>query len=123
MPFFTQWLTSYFAHGDLLKRDTDTLAYILPATHRVPTIFNISPEEQKEIIEEAPSMAVDAPLMLTCMTQHNASLLKACFDEDFRKSAWGRLEVWAMCGNETASYAIPAFWHIEDEDKKRGGAW
>lgn len=119
--FFTQWLTSYFTHGDLTKRDTNTLAYVLPSTHRVPTIFNISLEEQREIIDQAPNMTVDAPLMIAGIEQNNASFLKACFDERLRKGMLARLEVWAICGDETASYAIPAFWQIEDEDKKRGG--
>lgn len=119
--FFAQWVTSYFTHGDLSKRNPDTLAYILPATHRVPTIFNISPEEQIEIINEAPNTAVDTPFMIGCISQNNTSFVRACFDEGLRKGLLTRLEVWSICGDQTASFAIPAFWQIQDEDKKRGG--
>ena len=48
--FFNNWITSYFTHGDLSKRDPDAIEYIVPSPTRVPAIYNMTPEQREAII-------------------------------------------------------------------------
>lgn len=40
VPFFTQWITSYWDHGDLSSRTLDTLSYIVPSSNFNKACFN-----------------------------------------------------------------------------------
>ncbi|KAF5339190.1 hypothetical protein D9611_011222 [Ephemerocybe angulata] len=58
LPFNIAWLTSYFDHGDLSKRDRKTLTYASPSIARVPSIYSMYPQ-YSEIVDVAPLMGSD----------------------------------------------------------------
>ncbi|KAH9918264.1 Alpha/Beta hydrolase protein [Fomitopsis serialis] len=117
-PFFTQWITSYFDHGDLSTRDTNVLSYIVPSVSRRPTIYAMSPEDRQEFVEEVP----EGPAMFCTMAQALAMYRRACFDRDVR-ARLPELKVWSLTGDVTPSFSIASFWTIQDEDKERGGGF
>jgi hypothetical protein len=119
---FTQWVTSYFKHGDgfLSKRSVDALEYVVPSTARVPSIFNMTPEEKADIVSEGPNAAADIPFMVFMIPQLAASFRKAAFSPDVRALA-PHMKVWFLTGDLTAAFGPAALWAVEDEDKAHGG--
>ncbi|THH12476.1 hypothetical protein EW146_g7663 [Bondarzewia mesenterica] len=122
VPAFTQWITGYFQHGDLSKRDLNDLSYVLHATFRPPTIFNMSAEQYKDIVSEGPNAAVDTPFMVNFIPQLLASYRKTCYDGSVRTSL-PKMKVWFLTGDMTASLGPAALWAVEDDDKERGGGF
>ncbi|KAI0058354.1 hypothetical protein BV25DRAFT_1810813 [Artomyces pyxidatus] len=118
-PMYTQWITSYFRHGDLAKRDTNVLSYIVPATFRRPTIYNMSPEEIEGTVDESMS---EVPSMISLFVQAHANYRKACFDRKIRELL-PRMKVSALCGDATCSFPLAAFWALQDDDKAEGGGF
>lgn len=119
-PFFRQWITSYFEHGDLSTKDLDVISYVLPTTSRVPSIFSMSEEQQGKIMYSPPALTSDMLLMVHFSTATNASYKKAFFDKRVRQLL-PALKVSMFMGDATCSFSIPAFWAAEDDDKAHGG--
>ncbi|THH19421.1 hypothetical protein EW146_g1768 [Bondarzewia mesenterica] len=120
IPAFTLWITSYFQHGDLSTRDTNVLEYVLPATFRMPSIWNMSSVEIADIIDEGPNSTVETPFALNFMTQALAVYNKATFDKSTR-ALLPHLKVWEISGDATASFSLAALWSMQDDDKAHGG--
>ncbi|KAF8576957.1 alpha/beta-hydrolase [Ramaria rubella] len=116
---FTQWITSYFKHGDLSTMDLSVLSWVLPATVKPPSIYNMSPEDMATIVWEA-SSDYDILFMLNFMPQFLTQYHKALFDNGTRQF-WQNMDIWALCGDVTCSTMIPAFWDIQKENTARGG--
>ena len=113
------WLTSYFQHGDLSTRDTNIIEYVVPATSRQPSIYNMSQKDMTEIIEEAPYSAFDTPMALNCMPQTHAVYERANFDKSI-KALLPHLKIWVLTGGATLSFPIAALWTIQDDEKAHG---
>lgn len=118
--FFAQWITSYFKHGDLSKRDLDKLSYIVPSTTRAPSIFGISEEQQAEIIHHPSGEGSDMSLMLLCGAELNASYKRACFDKTVRETV-PHMTVTVLYGDLSAWSCFPTVWQIQDDDAAHGG--
>ncbi|KAH9918265.1 Alpha/Beta hydrolase protein [Fomitopsis serialis] len=116
--FFTQWITSYFDHGDLSTRDTDVLSYVVPSILRRPSIYSMSDDDRREFVEEVAESAI----MLSTMPQALAMYRRACFDRAARAQL-SELNVWFLTGDVTCSFSIAAFWAIQDDDNERGGGF
>ncbi|EIW56131.1 uncharacterized protein TRAVEDRAFT_39145 [Trametes versicolor FP-101664 SS1] len=121
-PFFTQWITSYFKHGDLSTRSLDVLSYIVPTTLRVPSIFSMTEEEQAKIVYMPPGSASDMLFMVFSAAQINASYKRACFDAGVR-ARLPRMKICAFTGDATCVFSLPAHWAMQDDDKARGGGF
>ncbi|KAI9066194.1 hypothetical protein FKP32DRAFT_1566413 [Trametes sanguinea] len=119
-PFHSQWVTSYFKHGDLSTRDFKAVSYVLPATFRAPTIFNIPEERLKEIDYAPPATGSDLFMMLHFNDEMNASYRKACFDQDIRQLL-PNMKVTAIAGDSANSLTYPAYWAMEDDNEAHGG--
>lgn len=119
-PLFTQWITSYFRHGDLSKRDLDLLTYVVPATFRAPSVFTMSDEQIAEIVYQPPASTSDMLFMIRFSEQLLASHRKAFFDKNLRQLV-PRMKVWAFTGDSTASFSLPSFWALQEEDEAAGG--
>ncbi|KAF9801423.1 hypothetical protein IEO21_10112 [Rhodonia placenta] len=119
-PLFTQWITSYFHHGDLSKRDPNLLTYVVPATFRAPSVFTMSDEQIAEIVYQPPASTSDMLFMIRFSEQLLASHRKACFYENLRQLV-PRMKIWALTGDSTASFSLPAFWALQEEDEAVGG--
>ncbi|OSD07671.1 hypothetical protein PYCCODRAFT_1448944 [Trametes coccinea BRFM310] len=119
-PLHSQWVSSYFKHGDLSTRDFRVISWVLPVTSRAPTIFNI-PEERLKVIDYAPPAAgSDLLMMLHLNNQMNASYKKACFDQDIRQLL-PAMKITAFAGDSANSLTYPAYWAMEDDNKAYGG--
>ncbi|KAI8973116.1 Alpha/Beta hydrolase protein [Trametes punicea] len=118
--FFMQWITSYFEHGDLSTRDLDVISYILPATSRTPTVFNIPKEQLAAMTYIPPASGSDMLFMLSCTSQLNASYKKACFDLNVRRLL-PKMKVFAFAGDVTCPFSFPAFWAMEADNEAHGG--
>ncbi|KZT03859.1 uncharacterized protein LAESUDRAFT_738141 [Laetiporus sulphureus 93-53] len=116
---FTPWITSYFNHGDLSTRNRDVLSYIVPSLDRIPSIYNMSAEERREIVDES----VDhMSAMFVCMPQAVARYRRACFDRSLR-ALLPKMKVWCFTGDATSWSQIDAFWLIEKDNADRGGGF
>lgn len=119
---FTQWITSYFAHGDLSKRDLNLLSHFVPATFRPPSIFSMSTEQIAEMVCESTAITSDSPFTLRFSQQMLASHRKAFFDKELRQRV-PHMKVWVLVGDSTGALAFPAFWNLQDEDAQSGGGF
>ncbi|KAI0828547.1 hypothetical protein BC628DRAFT_1533941 [Trametes gibbosa] len=121
-PFFTQWITSYFTHGDLSTRSLDVLSYVIPSTSRVPSIFNMSAEQISSTIHYGQAATSDMLFMVYSAAQANANYKKACFDANVRQLL-PRMKISVLMGEKTCSFSVIGSWAIEDDDKARGGGF
>lgn len=121
-PFFAQWITSYFKHGDLSPRSLDVLSYVVPATSRVPSIFSMSEEQQAKIVYMPPGFGSDMLFMVFSATQIHTSYKRACFDAGVRARLL-RMKICAITGDATCVFSLPAYWAMQDDDKARGGGF
>ncbi|GJJ16022.1 hypothetical protein Clacol_010301 [Clathrus columnatus] len=121
LPVFGQWVTSYFKHGDLNSRDLNVLSYVLPSTHRVPTIFNISAPEQKSTIFDGVEGSYEGIYTFRFGNQLNKVYRKALFDTSTR-DLFPHLKTSFLAGTETASFGIAGLWSIQQDCEKSKNA-
>lgn len=119
---FSQWVSSYFDHDDLSTRDLDAISYFLPSTTRTPTIFNMSPTDIREIVDERISATVEDPVMFLCMAQAHENYLKACFDPSTR-ARLPKMKVWNLTGDKTVSFPIVSYFLMQEDNTSRGGRY
>jgi hypothetical protein len=123
IPFFAQWVTSYFQHGDLEKRDLTALSHIIPAPTQVPTIFRFSPDESIAVNSCTHAAAArELPLAVTCLPQLKSTFEKACFSKEIR-SRLPKVNIHHLYGDASVAFAIGPAWTIEDLDKRHGGGF
>ena len=106
--FFCHWVSGYYHHGDVAKRNFDSLSYVLPSTRRVPSIFNMSPEEQQKILGGMEASASERCLLYLFSEQLNSTYRKACFDKATR-AALPRMKISAFSGDLTCGPSLAAF--------------
>lgn len=114
---FTQWVTSYFQHGDLSTGDTDVLSFIVPSIHRAPSIYNMSAAEIAEIVDEG---VPEVSSLFTLQAQELANYRKACFDKNIREKL-PKMKITMFTGDATSSFSIAAYWQMQEDDKAHGG--
>lgn len=119
LPMFIQWVTGYFKHGDLSTRDLNAISYVVPSTHRVPTIFNIPETDRKEIIFDDAKVFVEYKIMLGLPAQLHKAYRKALFSPDIRK-LFPSLKIGYLAGTETASFGIDNFWKVQHDAEEAG---
>ncbi|KAL6307568.1 hypothetical protein BKA93DRAFT_815892 [Sparassis latifolia] len=100
--FHRSWLTAYFNHGDLSKRDPKLLSLAAPSLFRRPTIYSMTAEDITELIDD--------------------SVFEARFDRATR-AVVPKMGVWAVVGDSTLSTCILAWWTMQDEDAGNGGGF
>ncbi|PPQ93339.1 hypothetical protein CVT25_014468 [Psilocybe cyanescens] len=120
-PYFNQWVTAYFDHGDLSKRDLNSLEYVLPSSSRSGTIFRMSKVEQQEMIGSNDESAGDGPYIMGFTPQLNAVFRKALFDQS-TKALFPKLKISCLAGEKSAAFGIAGVWSIEEEATKLGVA-
>ncbi|KAI0942664.1 hypothetical protein AcW1_003230 [Taiwanofungus camphoratus] len=119
-PVFTRWITAYFTHGDLSTRDPDVLEYVVPATFRAPSIYNMSAEQITQIVYERVASTTDLSIMIGLGPHPLATYRKACFDRTIREKV-PKMNVWVCTGDVTASFSPPAFWDLQKDNEANGG--
>jgi hypothetical protein len=121
---FAQWVTSYFHHGDLTKRDISAfkLSRFVPATTHAPTIFKFSPDEFRSFLGGSATTFSELPLALTCLPQFESSSTKACFGRGVR-DLLPNVQIHHLCGDASLAIAIGAMWIIQDIDQHHGGGF
>jgi len=117
-PFWAQWITSYFDHGDFSSRDPSALSHIVPSFTCRPTIYDMTVDEQEQILDQSVS---EMPGMFCSAAQALANTRKACFDPTIR-ALLPNMKIWHIAGTRSASFAFPGRWNLEDDDKANGGA-
>ncbi|GBE88503.1 hypothetical protein SCP_1303190 [Sparassis crispa] len=117
--FHRSWLTAYFNHGDLSKRDPKLLSLAAPSLFRRPTIYSMTAEDITELIDDS---VFEGPNLFLLMPQHLAAFRKARFDRATR-AVVPKMGVWAVVGDSTLSTCILAWWTMQDEDAGNGGGF
>ena len=120
-PFFSHWISSYFAHGDLSTRDPKAISYVVPSTARAPAIYGMSDAELARSVYEPSAFGSDMAFMIFSAPQVAAVYKKAVFDKGLRALV-PRMRVVVFSGDSTASFSIPSQWAVEDDDKAAGGS-
>lgn len=116
LPMFSQWITGYFDHGDYSKRDFDTLAYVLPSTDRIPTIFDIPPEEVNDV-GQGPEL--DVPLVVF-FTEQLKTTFRQAFSTSETTALFPKLKKIFICADRSPSFALAALWAVQDDLKEIG---
>ncbi|KAF8074541.1 hypothetical protein FPV67DRAFT_1559307 [Lyophyllum atratum] len=120
LPAFGQWSTSYFDHGDLTKRDLNSLSWIVASPKRVPTIFNIPEAQLKEMERYGADAISDLPFLF-----HFANQLKASYRRAFYApgtlEAFPKMKLTFLCGDKTGAFGIAGMWAVQDDEKEADG--
>jgi len=116
---FTHWVTAYFEHEDLPKRDLNTLSYVLESTIRPPSIFNMTKAQIKEMVMSGQDASLDLPFLFTFPSQLKSCYRKVFFDPATAK-AFPKMKISFLTGDLSPAWAPAAWWAVEDEDKKLG---
>lgn len=122
LPMFTQWITSYFHHGDLSTRNTSVLSYVLPATFHAPSIFNMTSSQMSSIVEEWQNNAIDSPFQTNFKRQNAASYVRACYDPA-TKVLWPNMKIWEVVGDATCSFPLTGLFSLQNDNDARGGGF
>ncbi|EKM51921.1 uncharacterized protein PHACADRAFT_165254 [Phanerochaete carnosa HHB-10118-sp] len=117
---FNSWVTAYFDHGDISKRDLDALEYVTPSPTRMPSITNMSAEQQAAIVYNGCALTSEFPLAGNCAQQVYATYQKAVFDQKTRESLLNTA-IWVLCGDSGPSFSLSTLWVMEEDDKAHGG--
>ncbi|GJE99279.1 alpha/beta hydrolase [Phanerochaete sordida] len=120
VPFFANWITSYFAHGDFSTRDPDVVEYIVPSPTRVPSIYHMNDAQREAIVCGESTWTSEVPFMVFCEPQFYATYQRAAFDEAVR-DRFPNMKVWALVGDCGASFAFTALFKMQEEDEACGG--
>ncbi|KAF8649634.1 hypothetical protein AX16_005722 [Volvariella volvacea WC 439] len=119
VPYFVQWITSYFKHGDITKRDTSLISFVVPDPSRTPSIFGMTSSEMSKVVYEDSVNLGEGLYLFFLGPQFLANYQKACYDKAIR-SLLGRMQIWMVTGDATASFSIASLWSIEDDELARG---
>lgn len=117
---FGQWLSQYFPHKDLDKKDCKNLIYKIDPPVKTPTFTGMSFEELLTKIDltaggNGDTFVADPPFrpILNTVTKD------ALFDGTVR-SAWGNIP-FAIVYGEEGPYCVPwAVWKFEEQAEKAG---
>lgn len=116
---FSQWVTAYFDHGDLSTRDPSQLACIVPSQTRVPTVYNIPPQQWNDIVRQGEDAATDLAILGTFQGQLLRTYRKAFFDSDGGIFPGVRRSV--VVGERSGAFAFFGMWALLDDVKGDGG--
>jgi hypothetical protein len=117
---FGQWVTAYFDHGDLSKRDLSTISWVLPATDRIPTIFNIPSVKLKEMECYGAEAFTDLPFLFHFENQLKSSYRKTFYDPETIK-LFPKMDITILSGDRTGGFGLAALWAVQDDEKVNGG--
>ncbi|GJE99278.1 alpha/beta hydrolase [Phanerochaete sordida] len=120
VPFFANWISAYFAHGDVSTRDPDAVEYVVPSPARAPSIYNMSDAQREVIIRAESAWTSEFPFMVLFERQFYAAYQRAAFDKTVRDRL-PKMKVLALVGGSSASFAFTALFKMQEEDHARGG--
>lgn len=121
LSMFGSWVTSYFDHKDIEGHDPDALTYVSPSLERHPSIYNMTYEERRSIIEEDAAVP-DTSIVSNFQPQILADFRASLFDPDLR-ALMPHMKVTHIFGTSSAALSIAAWWAVEVEDKSHGGGF
>ncbi|TFK25401.1 hypothetical protein FA15DRAFT_590555 [Coprinopsis marcescibilis] len=120
-PFTIQWLTGYFDHGDISQRNETALAFTVPTTAKVPSIFKMHDHLPKMLVPE-PFAVTGSDWLLS--GNFGPQILKAyrsvCYSSEV-KELFPRIKIWNLVGDSSGGFAIAAYWQVQDDDQAAGG--
>lgn len=112
---FTNWVASYFKHGDLSSRDFSQLKLRETDTSKKPTTDTISPEELSTITDFVPGPKCETTQVhIKFSSVFTNQTAKALLDPQVRED-WGRLPVWYIYCEASSWNVHYAVWHLEEK--------
>ncbi|KIK52380.1 hypothetical protein GYMLUDRAFT_88741 [Collybiopsis luxurians FD-317 M1] len=114
---FGKWITGYFNHGDLSKRNFEELNERNHDASRIRTFEDLPPEELMAIVDLAPGPKCDTPLCEPpfCKVE-NEVVTRALFNPEVR-TAWARMKIWHMICDRSIWNVITCWWILEQKVK------
>lgn len=120
---FGQWVSGYFEHGDVSTRDRKVLSWVVPSTKRIGTIYNMTKEEQEEML----CLGYEATLDMIFMTHFGKQLGEVYRKTFFPGEVGGReprlfkdLKITYFLGGICPAFAFDAAWNLEKDVKEAG---
>ncbi|KAK7453506.1 hypothetical protein VKT23_011783 [Stygiomarasmius scandens] len=118
---FGKWVTYYFVHGDLSKRDLTQFNYRTNDPKRKRSFEDMPFPELMQIIDMAAGPKCDTLVSESSFEKVDWAIVnKALFDGETRE-AWGSMKIWTMVGDASPWNIHKAVWVLEDESKKIKG--
>ncbi|KAJ3722823.1 Alpha/Beta hydrolase protein [Lentinula guzmanii] len=114
---FAHWITSYFEHGDLSKRELDSLSYVLASPLRPPSIYNMSTAETDEMLQLDQAAMSDLPFLFNLSNQLKVAFRKVCFDP-VTKKLLPKMSITFMSGTMPPAFGPAGLWAVESEQKE-----
>ncbi|KAF8901870.1 Alpha/Beta hydrolase protein [Gymnopilus junonius] len=116
LPMFGQWVSSYFDNGDYSKHNYDTLAYVLPSTDKIPTIFK---DDMSNTASYGQDAALDLPLVFKFVQPLQEAFYKALRGSE-TAALFPRLKMTFVCGDRSPSFGLSGLWTVQDNVTKGG---
>ncbi|KAF8629752.1 hypothetical protein AX15_003292 [Amanita polypyramis BW_CC] len=116
---FGHFVSSYYDHGDITSKDPKTISWVVTSTTRPATLYNMSKDEQTEIICYGQESAFDLPWMAHFGEQLSFAYRKAFFDDATRK-LFPHIKLTYFTGDRSPGFAINTYWTIEKDVKDAG---
>ncbi|KAF9483196.1 alpha/beta-hydrolase [Pholiota conissans] len=113
-----QWITAYFNHGDLTKRDPNALEYVVPATDKSPSIFNNAQADMEGLECYTQDACLDVPLFAFA-DQFKAIYRKAIGCAEVMQ-LFPDLKIAFVVGERSPSFAWVGLWAVQDDQKEIG---
>ncbi|TFK61168.1 alpha/beta-hydrolase [Pluteus cervinus] len=121
--FFAYLITSYYTHASINSYSPSTLTHIIPSTHRVPSIFEMTPSQQADIITIDEQTKPEVQFLPLWVKQDLEYYEKVCFDREWRKKYFPSLDLTFVVGEMGPSAAIMSLWRVQADNNKRGGGF
>lgn len=117
---FGNWLTQYFPHTELEKKDCRTLVYKVEQPIKPATFTNVPFEEVLKLVDFSAGPTADNHVAdFHFQPAHRILREKAFFNPTIR-AAWGNAKFVVIYGEETCYNIIWAAWKLQEESEKSG---
>jgi hypothetical protein len=115
---FAQWVSGYFDHGEVSRRNLSQLSWIVPSPTRAPTIFNFH-SAYAAIVEGGSNVAPDLLSVVNFLPQLKVNYHNAAYNDTVR-NLLPQMKVRYLAGTRSPAFAYATLWQVEDENAARG---
>jgi len=119
-PAFVNWITQYYPHPELEKKDCYKLIYKVETPEKEPTFTNVPFEEILKLVDFGAGPTADNHVAdRHFQPVHRILREKAFFNAKIRE-AWHSSTFSVVYGEETTYNIIWAVWKLQEESEKTG---
>ena len=113
MPKFPKMVSGYYKHVSLDSKDPTQLDNVGDPS-RKPTTETMTPEELASVIDFAPFVKCEIPLLVPAYKSSIFNQTKKAFVDSKVREGWGGIPAWYLCGDSSLPLFQAAPWFLEE---------